>query len=245
MRTERIIPAVIPERFDDVKNRAVLVRGLVSFVQIDVLDGDFTPSASWPYILKDEVDEVFEEIVEGSRTFPFPFELAYEADLMIEEPERNIAEWVEAGARRIIVHLKSTKVIADIIDHEAFAGIPGFRRIELGVAIDIETPNEYLYPWMEKVDFIQCMGIARVGFSGEQFDERVLEKILDFKEKFPRVIIQVDGGVNLESAPRLIAAGADRLVANSAIFGNNDIPAAIEALEQAAYSGPLGVDEEV
>jgi ribulose-phosphate 3-epimerase len=73
------------------------------------------------------------------------------------------------------------------------------------------------------------MAIARIGYQGEPFDERCISNIMALKEKFVDLIISVDGGVNLETAPRLVDAGAERLVAGSAIFNTDDI---IDTIEQ-------------
>jgi ribulose-phosphate 3-epimerase len=75
------------------------------------------------------------------------------------------------------------------------------------------------------------MGIDEIGFQGQLFDERVISKIEEFKNKFPKVTVSVDGGVNLESAPKLVKAGAERLVSGSAIFGSDDIESTIGLLK--------------
>lgn len=104
--------------------------------------------------------------------------------------------------------------------------------IEVGIALDTTTPNEKVYPLVEKIDFVQFMGIEKIGYQGQDFDARVLEKIANLREKFKRVIISVDGSVNLETAPKLIEAGANRLVSGSAIFESNDIKKTIEQLKK-------------
>ena len=71
------------------------------------------------------------------------------------------------------------------------------------------------------------MGIARIGFQGEPFDERVIEKIKEIKKHYPEMIVSVDGGVSLENAQALIEAGATRLVSGSAIFEDSDISSII------------------
>jgi len=100
--------------------------------------------------------------------------------------------------------------------------------IEIGVAINSTTPLEQIFPIVNSVDFVQCMGIEHIGFQGQDFDERVLEQIKNLKEKFNDLIISVDGGVTLHTAPLLINAGATRLVAGSAIFNIDDIIDTIE-----------------
>lgn len=102
--------------------------------------------------------------------------------------------------------------------------------IDIGVAINSTTPVEKIFNIVNSVDFVQCMGIEKIGYQGQDFDERVLEQIKALKEKFSDLIISVDGGVTLATAPALVSAGASRLVAGSAIFNTSDIIGTIEEL---------------
>jgi ribulose-phosphate 3-epimerase len=85
--------------------------------------------------------------------------------------------------------------------------------------------------YREKIQFIQLMGIDNVGFQHQAFDEKVLGKIKEVRIKFPGLPISIDGGVSLETAPELIAAGADRLVVGSAIFNAENPIEAIHNLK--------------
>ena len=91
-------------------------------------------------------------------------------------------------------------------------------RSEIGLAFNIDTPVEI----PAGVDFIQLMGIDRVGYQGQKFDEKVIEKIRATRVKYPDLPISIDGAVSLETAPMLIAAGANRLVIGSAIFESDN-----------------------
>ncbi|MCK5059837.1 MAG: hypothetical protein KAR00_01660 [Candidatus Pacebacteria bacterium] len=223
-----IIPAIIPKSFDELQQKMALAAGLVSLVQIDILDGKLTPKASWPYVENTDVD--FDNILKEKKGFPFWEQLNFEADLMVEEPEKIWHDWVTAGVKRIIIHCESRCVLEKLIDDIVARSVPKESPLytELGVAINIETPLEKLELLVPKIDFVQFMGIAKIGFQGEPFDERVIEKIKEFKSKYPDIIVSVDGGVSLENAPALISAGAERLVVGSAIFGNLDISSVIE-----------------
>ena len=88
--------------------------------------------------------------------------------------------------------------------------------------LNITTPHETLYPFIEQLDFVQFMGIAEIGFQGSTFSESVFAKIEDLRNRYPELIISVDGGVNLEVAKRLVETGVNRIVVGSAIFGKND-----------------------
>jgi len=88
------------------------------------------------------------------------------------------------------------------------------------------------------------MGIAEIGHQGEPFDERVIEKIVDFRERFPGVIISVDGGVDVDTAPELAEAGARRLVSGSGIFEAGDVGQAIEDLRTVTDDTPAEIPDE-
>ncbi len=222
----------MPRSFGELREYAERVSGLVSAIQIDVMDGIFAPEKSWPYTEGDY--EGFMRLAEGAENLEEWAEMDFEADLMIANPETEIDKWIGAGARRIIVHSESTDALGEILsrfkDHalERHEGDYFFKPLEIGVAVNIDTPHASLGHWVRDIDFIQFMGIAKIGFQGEPFDERVLEKIRDFRLEYPDVTISVDGGVSLRTAPRLIEAGANRLVAGSAIWESEDIEATIE-----------------
>ncbi len=151
-------------------------------------------------------------------------EMDFEIDLMVADPEQEVEHWLTAGARRIIIHFESTKNMDRIIGE-----LQGL--VEIGIAIGLDTPIDDIAPFIHDIDVVQCMGIRRVGFQGEAFDERVLEKVRELKSRFPERLVSVDGGVNLETAELLREAGADRLIVGSAIFESENIVQALEELE--------------
>jgi len=229
-----IIPAIIPKSFSDLTEKLSLVTGLVPFVQIDVLDGKFTPEKSWPNIGGTDPD--FIKIIREEEGFPYWEEIDFEVDLMVSDPEAVLQQWISAGAKRIIPHYESFKDESVVLEftqefQNQYGGDGSFTALELGIALNIETPSDVLEAIIENIDFVQCMGIARIGYQGEPFDERVLDKIREIHDRYPDLPISVDGGVNLSTASALVEAGATRLVAGSAIFGSDDIPATIEEFQ--------------
>ncbi|HEY4486380.1 MAG TPA: hypothetical protein VJB70_01430 [Candidatus Paceibacterota bacterium] len=227
--TIEIIPAIIPQSWEEVKTKTEQIYGLVETVQIDITDGIFVPDKSWPYTFGE--GGVFEKLLRGERGFPHWEDLNYEIDLMVTEPELVVQNWITAGAARVIVHIESTEHINDIVKSFGNDESGSFRSHELGVALNIATPNESVYPFIHQTDFIQCMGIEKIGYQGEPFSEKVIPKIKDLRKRFPEAIISVDGGVNETSAPKLIEAGANRLASGSAIWNAPDIKKAIKNLK--------------
>lgn len=216
-----ILPAIMPDSYADLEAKAAKVKGLVSFVQVDIMDGVFVPSRSWPY----HEDGTAEKV-----SLPFRDALRYEVDLMVATPAEAARRWIEAGASRVLFHIESTNdplcLIEDLSAEYGASATQGV--LEIGVAIDIATSNDRLEPILHEVGTVQFMGIAKIGYQGQPFDERVLDKIRELRHTHPETIISVDGGVNFETAPRLLQAGAKRLVAGSAIYTAENLAEAIE-----------------
>ncbi len=207
-----IIPAILPKTFKELEDSVASIQGLVKFVQVDICDGKFVPNATWPYR---EHDDSFEMIIREQQGLPGWEKLDYEFDLMISNPKDVVDDWVKAGATRIIIHAESGGVAETIKKLE--------NRVEIGLALNIETPISTIEPFKEIIRFVQCMGIRRVGFQGQAFDNEVISKIKEIKSKYPNLSVSVDGGVSLRNALQLIDAGADRLVVGSAIFESENV----------------------
>jgi ribulose-phosphate 3-epimerase len=165
-------------------------------------------------------------------------EFDFEADLMVFEPQQVVDNWVVAGAKRVILHIESVKdfgaLLSTLRGSYPRAGADSIG-IEIGVALNPDTPNESIYPFLDELDFVQFMGIQKIGYQGQKFDERVLGKIAELRAKYPQCIISVDGAVSTETAPRLMKAGANRLAVGSAIFANESPRQAIEQLQSLEY----------
>ncbi len=217
-----IIPAILPRDFAELEDKASLVQGSVKTVQIDVCDGQFVPNATWPY---KKHDDTFEKLLSEDLGLPFWENLNYEIDLMVNRAEEVAEEWVRTGASRIIIHVEMNGDLA-----KAIAVIKD--QVEIGLALNIETDIALIEKYKDDIQFVQCMGIDNIGFQGQSFDDKVIEKIKLIRSKYPELTISVDGGVSLESAPRLIEAGATRLVAGSAIFNAENSFDAIEAFKR-------------
>ena len=224
MREHEIIPAIMPTSYDDLKEKAEAVAGLVPWVQVDVMDGLFVPSVSWPYHAED-IPAFYEQVAQ-KQPLPRLDVLSYEVDIMTEHPEDEIPKWYALGARRFLVHFESIDDI-DVLEHI----ILSYRKkgvSEVGIALDIATSVESIEPILQEIDCVQLMGIARIGYQGEAFDERVVDRVTHLRQVYKNGIISVDGGVSLATAPRLLAAGVNRLVSGSGIFGGGDVSGAIQ-----------------
>lgn len=228
-----IIPAVMPQTFGELRERTEEVVGLVRTIQIDVMDGVFVPEKSWPY---SEDPAMLERLERDGEGLPSWEDINVEVDLMVQEPEDIFADWIGVCVSRMIVHIESMEEPRRVVPLlrgylEAHQGSGDcLDTIELGLAIDVQTPLESLYELLPYADFVQCMGIAKIGYQGQPFDERVIPKIEAIRALHDDVIISVDGAVNHDTARSLVDAGATRLVSGSAIFSAPDIGDSIDRL---------------
>ncbi len=226
-----IIPAIMPRNYEDLKNRVALVRGIVPLVQIDICDGIFVKNQTWPFDEKDNDTSNFNLIMEEKEGMPFWEDIDFELDLMVVDAVENFPVYMKLGPKRIIFHIEAIGNISEFKDF--LEGLDTYIRdtVQIGIAINTKTNIENIFPLVNHVDFVQCMGIEHIGFQGEGFDEKVLEHIKTLKEKYPDVIVAVDGSVNFDTAPSIIDAGAERLVIGSAIFKSNDIKETVDMFE--------------
>lgn len=212
MRRAEIIPAILPQDYAELEEKAGLIKGFARTVQVDICDGQFTPHPTWPLR---KTDDTFMKILSQESGLPFWQELDYEFDLMINyKGADDIQKWITAGASRLVIHAESN---GDLNEMMAVA-----ESVEIGLALNIDTPIENIERFKDKVKFIQCMGIAQIGFQGEAFDRRSIEKIKEVQKRYPEMSISVDGGVSLENIGELIQAGATRLIVGSAIFESDN-----------------------
>ncbi|MGE5540699.1 MAG: hypothetical protein ACM3TU_00210 [Bacillota bacterium] len=216
-----IIPAILPTSRLDLDEKLARLVGIASEVQIDIVDGTFASPASWPY------SQGGGEFAASGATLSFLEQFHIEMDLMVENPEEVTGSWIAAGANRILAHVESTTYLPQLITdlRVKYGHEKGFASglLSFGLALNVDTDIVTLEPYLGDVDYVQFMGIASIGKQAQPFDARVLEKIRAFRKIHPDTPIQVDGGVNLESAPLLLAAGVSRLIVGSALWKSTDI----------------------
>ncbi len=185
-------------------------------VHIDVMDGVFVPNSSFGLA-----------IVEAIRKKSGMF---FDVHLMIDKPEKYIERYItECGADLITFHLEATDVPDMCIDI-----IKKYNK-KCAVSIKPMTPIESVYPYLDRCDMVLIMTVEP-GFGGQSFMPDMLEKVKSLRSEVEKrelnVDIQVDGGINAETAKLAIAAGANVLVAGSAVFKPADRRVAIEALRK-------------
>lgn len=201
-----ISPSILSADFTNIKEDfAKMNEGKADFVHVDIMDGNYVPNISFgPGIVK-----------QLRHLTDIPFDV----HLMIENPENYIDAFVDAGADIITIHPDATKHLNRTINLIKSHGI------KAGLAINPGQSLESLKYTIEYLDLVLIMSV-NPGFGGQSFIKNSLDKIKEAKElinaKNPECKIEVDGGVKLNNALEVINAGADILVAGSAVFGSED-----------------------
>ncbi len=226
-----VIPAIMPKSFQDLTDKVTIVAPFITSIQLDPMDGKFVPETTWPYYSYKDPD--FAALLSEEKGLPFWEKITYEVDLMSVTPETDTFDWLKAGVKRVILHLESSDEIEKLIGEirNEFGTFTSDKAApEIGIASLNSTPLKETEDLAPLVDFVQVMGIARIGFQGEPFDPSSIERIRALKLKFPNLVISVDGGVNGDSAPSLVKAGASRLVSGSYIFKSANIEGIVTSM---------------
>ncbi len=217
-----IIPAINADSFEEIQRRIKAVEGAappsdgqtppsgVNWIQIDAADGTFTKNTIW----HNPEDLAF-----------LKTNLKIELHLMLDKMSRRIGDWLVPNAHRIIFHVSAASDPDFVIEKCREAGK------EVGIAIG---PDESLVKAMEyrdKVDMFQILSVYP-GLSGAEMAGGAFGRIRELREFCGSCIIEVDGGMNKETAGKAVEAGADIIVAASAIFGSGDVGEAIRGLKE-------------
>ena len=189
----------------------------LDYVHLDVMDGAFVPNITFgPKFIKD--------IRKSS-------DLIFDTHLMVEEPERYIKDFADAGCDIITIHVEATKHL-----HRALSLIKECGK-ECGVALNPATPVSAVEPILDMVDYVLIMSV-NPGFGGQSFIDSTAKKISQLAElrdnEGYHYLINVDGGINLNTVGKVAAAGVDIVVAGSAFFGAEDKPVFVERMKQIA-----------
>lgn len=182
------------------------------YLHIDVMDGLFVPSISFGMPVITSLRE---------RT-----DIFFDVHIMIREPERYAAEFVECGADMVTFHLEATEHVQETIDAIRQAGA------RVGISIKPGTPVESVLPWLEQVDMVLVMTVEP-GFGGQKYMDACTEKIRQVRtaitERGLSVDVEIDGGVTADNIHIPLEAGANVIVAGSAVF-RGDVAENVKAL---------------
>lgn len=189
------------------------------WIHVDVMDGHFVPNLT--------IGPIVVQAIRPHTTLPL------DVHLMISSPERYIEAFAEAGADGLTVHVEACTHLHRVIQQIKGAGL------KAGVSLNPHTPVGSIEHILADLDLVLVMSV-NPGFGGQSFIPAVLPKIEALRARIDQtgrtIALEVDGGINADTAPDVVRAGADVLVAGSAIFGTKDYGAAIVNLRDAAES---------
>lgn len=212
MNTSSIIiaPSILSADFRILQKEVDDIESYADWLQVDVMDGHFVPNLSFGV-----------SVVKWIKT-----ELPLDIHLMVTNPVDRLKEFLEIDAKHITFHAEAVesteerrKIIQSIRDGGATAGI----------AINPDTPLSAVEDILGDVDLLLVMSVDP-GFGAQKFIEDVLSKVKEARKKYPDLMIQMDGGVDADTASRCIEAGANNLVSGSFIFNSEDREKAISSL---------------
>ena len=215
MKTKLIAPSVLSADFGNLQRDIEMINSSqADWFHVDVMDGRFVPNISFGF-------PVMKAIQEHAKKF-------VDVHLMIVEPEKYVEEFINYGADLVSVHYEACTHLHRTMNFIQEKGA------KAGVVLNPSTPVWVLEDIITEVDLVLLMSV-NPGFGGQKFIENTYKKIRETKELIlennSTALIEIDGGVNTENAPKLFEAGADVLVAGNAVFASENPERTIELLK--------------
>lgn len=204
-----IAPSILSANLSQLQKEVDSVAS-ADWLQVDVMDGHFVKNLSFGA-----------PVIKNLRT-----SLPLDIHLMVTNPAERVAEFLQAGAKNITFHAEA---VPETAAREALIETIRAGGCNVGVALKPATPLTAIDDVVDQVDLVLIMSVEP-GFGGQAFQEKVLAKVKSLRKAKPSLMIQMDGGIDADTAKACVKAGADNLVAGSYIFAARDRAAAIRAL---------------
>lgn len=213
----RIAPSILAADFANLEREVAQVSS-ADFLHVDVMDGHFVPNLTIGIPVVKRIAEVS----------PLPLDV----HLMIDDPDRWAVRYAELGAASVTFHFEAAR------DPRRCVGDIQSTGARAAVAIKPDTPADAVMDLIGEVDMVLVMTVEP-GFGGQEFMPETLSKLTQLRAAAEgagtRLWLQVDGGIDVETAPQAVSAGADTLVAGSSVFGMPDRAEAIQTLRDACH----------
>ena len=206
MNHHLIAPSLLSANFLDLRRDIeMLNHSEADWIHLDIMDGVFVPNISFGFPVINSLKQITDKPLD--------------VHLMIVQPEKFVSEVAAAGAYMMNVHYEACIHLHRVVEEIKKAGM------KAGVTLNPHTPVTFLEDILHELDMVLLMSV-NPGFGGQKFIEHSLQKVSDLKEMILRknlsTLIEVDGGVNLETGKRLVDAGADVLVAGNFVFSSEN-----------------------
>lgn len=200
--TRIVSPSMLSADFGHLERDTQMIdRSRAEWFHIDVMDGVFVPNISFGFPVLAAITKATNKVID--------------THLMIVEPEKYVERFVKAGSHYVTFHIEATEKVQECIDLIHAAGA------KAGISIKPKTPVESLRKWLPQIELVLVMSVEP-GFGGQSFIEGSTEKVAELRKLIEecgsKALIEVDGGVSSKNARELFDAGAEALVAGSAVF---------------------------
>ena len=213
-----INPSILNARFDDLANEIAKVSQSADQLHLDIMDNIFVPNFTFDF-------QRAKEIIEFS-------DLPVDAHLMIADPDISAPKYAQAGCVSVTFHLEAAKNIGQTISDVKSNGA------KVGVAVKPGTPFSLVEPFIEQIDLLLIMTVEP-GFGGQSFMHEQMDKVKTARSRIELIkggkpLIQVDGGISLETIGEAASAGANCFVAGSAVYRSADPENMVQLLRKSA-----------
>ena len=209
----QVAPSMLAADFLHLEKDVELVNTHADLFHLDIMDGVFVPNISFGFPVVEAIAKI--------ATKPL------DTHLMIVEPEKYVERFVKAGSAMVSFHVNATKDPDAVLSQIKGLGA------KAGLVINPDIPVESLFPYLKNCDFVMLMSVF-AGFGGQKFIETTYDRVRALKAEIVaqglNIPIEVDGGVSAANAAQLVEAGAEILVAGSAVFKAEDPSAVISAM---------------
>ena len=211
----QIAPSMLSSDFLHLEKDVEMVNACADLFHLDIMDGVFVPNISYGFPVVDAIASKAEKPLD--------------AHLMIVRPETYVKRFAESGVSMLSFHLNATEDPGAVLDLIHGCGM------KAGIAVNPDIPVERLFPYIGRCEYMLVMSVF-AGFGGQKFIEDTYGRIRTLKSEIAGrgadCLIEVDGGVSAKNASSLAEAGADILVAGSAVFKSSDPADVISSLRQ-------------